>query len=196
MKAYRELYGNTKEFRAFMNEFNSVCDLLETTSLLTIAMVNGVCVAGGLEIALACDLVTISKAARIGDGHLKFGQLPGAGGSQRLVRALGPQRAKYWLLSARLFDAEEAVDVGLAVEAIDPDRLLERTMQLVDGMLSHSSLARKRMKQLIRIAVDTHQSEGLLREIDVVLEYAHTSSDAREGLDAFVEQRAPRFVGS
>lgn len=195
LKGYQKLFRDSQGFQSFMEEFNSICELLETCAQVTVAMVNGACVAGGLEIVLACDFATISEDASIGDGHMRFGQLPGAGGSQRLVRALGLQRAKYWLLSGNLFDAGEAVQAGLAIEAIPADQLLDRTLELTAAVAAHSALGRRRMKQLIRFAVDNHQSEGLRREMDLVLDYARSSHDAREGLNAFAEGREPRFRG-
>jgi len=195
LKGYTSLFDRPEEFLVFMEEFSALCDLLETCSQVTVAMVNGDCVAGGLEIALSCDFVTIAEDARIGDGHLRFGQLPGAGGSQRIVRAIGAQRAKHWLLSGDLFGAEEAVRAGLAIETAPRDRLLERTLSIVLNATLHSSLARRKMKQLIRYAVDTHLSDGLQREIQLVLDYATTSQDAREGLAAFAERRNPRYLG-
>ena len=112
LRAYIDLYRNPTVFRAFLDEFRAMNARLEHGRFVSIAMVNGACVAGGLELALACDLITIADDARIGDGHIRTGQIDGAGGSQRLVRALGLQRAKQLLLTGHLWSGPQAVTPG------------------------------------------------------------------------------------
>jgi enoyl-CoA hydratase/carnithine racemase len=195
LKAYQTLYRDPARFIAFMAEFGSVCALLERCRPIVIAMVNGSCVAGGLELSLACDFITIAETARIGDGHLTYGQLPGAGGSQRLVRAIGVQRARQWLLTGQLFPAQHAVDIGLATLMAPAPLLRERTLTLAAQVIRHTPLGLHRMKQLIGTAQTTPLTEGLVEEMNVVCDYATTSYDANEGLNAFAERRAPRYLG-
>ena len=95
LEGYLRLYRHPDEFSAFLDDFFQMLNAIEALSKIYIAAINGVCVAGGLELLLACDLVIAADSARIGDGHLNFGQLPGAGGSQRLPRAIGLLRAKH-----------------------------------------------------------------------------------------------------
>jgi enoyl-CoA hydratase/carnithine racemase len=195
LKGYQELYRAPEEFARFLDTFGEVCDLLEHSSAVTVAMVNGSCVAGGLELALACDLITMADSAMIGDGHLRFGQLPGAGGSQRLVRAIGRQRARHWLLTARLFDAPAALAAGLVVATFPAEQLEAETFALLTPVLSQSPLAMSKMKELIRVADEAPLSEGLLEEKRIVSDYAVTSHDAMEGLMAFAERRSPAYRG-
>jgi enoyl-CoA hydratase/carnithine racemase len=196
LKGYQTLYRAPEEFAGFLDTFHQVCDLLERSPAVTVAMVNGACVAGGLELALACDLVTMAEGAMIGDGHLRFGQLPGAGGSQRLVRAIGRQRARHWLLSARLFDAPAALAAGLVVGTFPPEQLRVETLALLTPILAQSPLAVAQMKELIRLADEAPLSEGLRQEMRIVSDYAVTSHDAMEGLKAFAERRKPTYRGT
>jgi enoyl-CoA hydratase/carnithine racemase len=195
LKGYRALYRNPESFKTFMQDFDEVCRILETAPFLTIAMINGTCVAGGLELSLACDFITIADEARVGDGHLRFAQLPGAGGSQRLVRAIGVQRAKYWLYTGRLFPATEAVAAGLAVFSAPGAELLERTLALAAEVAGLTPLGWRTMKQLVDVAQHTHLPDGLRIESRTVFEYATSSHDATEGLKAFAERRPARYLG-
>jgi enoyl-CoA hydratase/carnithine racemase len=195
LRGYQELYRDRPAFDAFLRDFAALNALLESGPFLSIAMINGTCVAGGLEISLACDLITIADGAQIGDGHIRFGQLPGAGGSQRLVRAIGFQRAKQWLYTGQLFAADEAVAAGLGIFSAPADDLRQATLDLVAQLATHSPIARRTMKELVTVARTTPLVDGLEIERETVIEYATSSHDATEGLLAFVERRPPKYLG-
>ena len=160
-----------------------------------VAEVNGFCVAGGLELMLACDLAVASEDARIGDGHLNFGQLPGAGGSQRLPRAIGATRAKQLIYTGRLIDGREAERIGLVAEAVPSDALAATVDTLIETMLEKSPLGLARAKLLVNEGMRCDLAAALELEIDLVHDYATTSEDAIEGLMAFKDKRKPKFTG-
>jgi enoyl-CoA hydratase len=196
LRAYLDVYRDATRFRAFLDDFRVLNARLEHGRFVSIAMVNGACVAGGLELALACDLVTIADNARIGDGHLGTGQIDGAGGSQRLVRALGAQRAKQLLLTGRLWSGTEAADAGLALFSAPPHELRERTLDLAAELAVHSPLAVQHMKALVSYSAHMDFEAALGAEQELVVGYATKSHDAVEGLLAFLERRPPRYTGS
>lgn len=196
LRAYIDMYEHEREFRAFLDEFRALNARLEHGRFASIAMVNGACVAGGLELALACDLITTADEALIGDGHLGTGQIDGAGGSQRLARALGAQRAKQLLLTGRLWTGAEAAGAGLALFSVPLAELRERTLELAGELAVHSPLAEKHMKTLVGYAAHLGFEEALTAEQELVTGYVTRSHDATEGLRAFLERRAPRYTGT
>jgi enoyl-CoA hydratase len=195
LKAYQDLYRRPSAFTSFLSDFAAVCDRLESSPFVSIAMVNGTCVAGGLELVLSCDLTVMADDAKIGDSHLRFAQLPGAGGSQRLVRAIGPTRARAWILSGAHYSAQAALTAGLIAEVVPSTELRRRTLQLAATIAAFSPLAVRHAKSLLNLAESSSMGERLAAERALVHEYATTSFDATEGLNAFAERRAPNYRG-
>ncbi len=195
LEGYLTLYRRPDEFQTFLDDLFALFDRMETSPKINIAAVNGFCVAGGLELMLACDLVVASEAARIGDGHLNFGQLPGAGSSQRLPRAIGALRAKQLIFTGEMIDAREAERIGLANTVVPAAELMTAANRLAAGLLSKSPLGLKGAKRLVNEGLKMGFQESLKFEMETVHRYATTSHDATEGLNAFREKRRPVFRG-
>jgi enoyl-CoA hydratase/carnithine racemase len=193
LEGYLRLYRQPDEFSAFLEDFFQMLNAIEASSKIYIAAINGVCVAGGLELLLACDLVIAATSARIGDGHLNFGQLPGAGGSQRLPRAIGLLRAKHLILTGNLLSADEAERIGLVSQVVPNEELDHAVDALVAGLGDKSRVGLRGVKHLTNLTLTIDLATGLKREIEFVHRYATTEPDAIEGLVAFKEKRKPVF---
>lgn len=195
LKGYLSLFTRPDDLRRYLRDMWDTLDRIERSRLPVIAAVNGPCVAGGIELMLACDLVVASEEARIGDGHLNFGQIPGAGASQRLPRAIGAIRAKELFFTGDLLTGREAERIGLVNRAVPADRLMATVYELAQKILAKSALAVKGIKHLVNEGLRTDLREGLELELRVMHEYATKSRDAMEGLRAFSEKRRPKFTG-
>jgi enoyl-CoA hydratase len=189
LKGYLDLYLDEAAFRRFLEDIKTFFDKLENGRLISIAAVNGACVAGGIEMALACDLIVMSRTARMGDGHLKFWQLPGGGGTQRLPRAIGFAAAKRLFYTYELLDAEECRRVGLASEVFEPENFLDKTLEYVNRMITTESDTVLAMKRLMKTAAEVPLAEGLDIEIDEVVRHAiGTEATAYRGLLRFSQR--------
>lgn len=193
LEGYLHLYRNPAQFLAFLEDFHRLLAAIEASPKIFIAAVNGVCVAGGLELILACDLVVAADTARIGDGHLNFGQLPGAGGSQRLPLAVGLSRAKQLILTGDLLSAAEAERIGLVTELAPAEKLDTAVETLIAKLARKSPAGLRGAKHLVNATLTHDLADGLRHEIEVVHRYATTEPDAIEGLVAFREKRKPDF---
>ncbi|MDB5362614.1 MAG: hypothetical protein JWO51_3911 [Rhodospirillales bacterium] len=193
LDGYIGLYRQPEKFALFLDDFHRMLGAIEASSKIYIAAINGVCVAGGLELLLACDLVVAAASAKIGDGHLNFGQLPGAGGSQRLPRAVGLLRAKHLMLTGDLLSAEQAQQIGLVNEVVADGELEAAVTALATRLGDKSRVGLRGAKHLANLTLTTDLETGLKREIDFVHRYATTQRDATEGLVAFKEKRRPVF---
>ncbi len=194
LDGYIHLYANPDKFSAFLEDFFDMLNAIEASSKIYIAAINGVCVAGGLELLLACDLVIAAESAKIGDGHLNFGQLPGAGGSQRLPRAIGMLRAKKLMLTGDLVSADEAKEMGLVGDVVPDADLQSAAEALVKNLGGKSRVGLRGAKHLANLTLTTDLASGLRQEIEFVHRYATTEPDATEGLIAFKEKRKPAFA--
>lgn len=159
-----------------------------------IAAINGFALAGGLELAMACDIRIASRSAKIGDGHLKAGVIPGAGSASVLPRLIGSGPAKLMLFTGDLWDAERAQAAGL-VDLVCDDELLVQEVEILAGRIARMSpLGLSMTKKLVNDMETQGVEEALEAEIEANMTYS-LSEDFAEGLRAFVEKRAPRFVG-
>ncbi len=174
---------------------------LATLSLLrnmpkpVIAAINGLAIAGGLELAMCCDILVGASSAKLGDGHAAFGVFPGGGGAAVLPRKIGLSRAKQLLFSGDLVDAAKMEAWGLLNEVVAEEELQSTVTALAARMATRSGLVLRRMKAVANRSVDQSQ-EAALR--DELLEcQQHTRSyDFHEGLAAYSEKRTPVFRGT
>jgi enoyl-CoA hydratase/carnithine racemase len=197
MKRYLELQRDAARFGDFLDELHELFSRLPSYPQPVLALVNGIAVAGGLELILFCDLAFASTGARIGDGHLRYGQMGGGGVLTMLPRAVGPARARELILSGRMLSAEEALEWGLVARVVEDGELLAAARSFAAGIAKRSSLAVANAKQVANTVLweGTGVRGGLRLEREADLLYCTTSTDAQEGLRAFAEQREPRFKG-
>ncbi|AVT74723.1 enoyl-CoA hydratase [Rhodopseudomonas palustris] len=158
-----------------------------------LAAVAGLAYGGGCELALACDIVIAGRSAKFALPEIKLGLLPGAGGTQRLPRAIGKAKAMDMCLSARPLNAEEADRYGLVSRVVDDDRLRDETVALATTIAAFSAPALMALKESLNRAFESTLAEGILFERRE-LHARFASADAREGIRAFLEKRAPHFT--
>jgi enoyl-CoA hydratase len=160
----------------------------------TIAAIEGNALGGGLELALACDLRIASSRARLGLPEVRLAVIPGAGGTQRLPRIVGPARAKELILSGRIVDAAEAERIGLVNEVVAPGDARSRAVAIAEEIAARGPLAVREAKRLVDGAADLDLVDGLAAEVEASLRLFATD-DMLEGAGAFFEKREPEYHG-
>jgi enoyl-CoA hydratase len=160
----------------------------------TIAAIEGSALGGGLELALACDLRIASSHARLGLPEVRLAVTPGAGGTQRLPRIVGPARAKELILSGRIVDAAEAERIGLVNEVVAPGAARSRAIAIAEEIAARGPLAVREAKRLVDAAADLDLVDGLAAEVEASLRLFATD-DMLEGAGAFFEKREPEYHG-
>jgi enoyl-CoA hydratase len=167
---------------------------VEEFSKPIIAAVNGFCLGGGCELALACDMRIASEGARFGQPEINLGLLPGGGGTQRLARLVGLGHAYRMIYSGELISAQEALRIGLIEEVVFDGTVMTRARELASVIARKSPLTLQFIKQAIRASVRGSLDEGLRFE-QALLALAFASDDMREGVAAFLSKRQPTFTG-
>ncbi len=167
---------------------------LERLPLPVIAAVHGVCFGGGLEVALACDLIVASEDAQFGQPEINLGVMPGWGGTRRLPRRIGAARGRQWILTGRAFRAPEAEAAGLVSRVVPRSELLPTALALADELAGKPALALAAAKYAVLNALDPGIDEGLAYELDLWSRLFGTPGQ-REGMAAFVEKRPAKDVG-
>jgi enoyl-CoA hydratase/carnithine racemase len=159
-----------------------------------VAAVSGYALGGGCELALACDMIVAAESAKFGQPEINLGIIPGGGGTQRLARVLGKQRAMELVLTGRRFDAVEAQAMGLVNKVVADDAWLEEAMALAQTVAEQPPIASRLAKQAVLVAEETALSPGIENERRLY-ELAMATEDRVEGMTAFLEKRSPNFEG-
>jgi enoyl-CoA hydratase len=159
-----------------------------------IAAVRGYALGGGCELALLCDIVVAAETARFGQPEIRIGIIPGGGGTQRLVAAIGKHRAMKYLLTGAMFSGREAFEMGLASEAVPDDQVEPRALELAREIAALSPLAVQQLKDVALRGMDLPLDAGLALETKA-LHLLFSTDDQKEGMAAFIEKRPPRFTG-
>jgi enoyl-CoA hydratase len=169
-------------------------DAIRSLRTPLVAAVSGYCLGGGCELAMACDLIVASESAVFGQPETGVGIIPGAGGTQRLTRAVGKSLAMDVVLSGRRLNAREALETGLVARVVAREAWLDEARRVAREIASKAPVATRLAKE----AVDHAYEGGLAYGLDYerrAMYLAFASADAREGLNAFLEKRRPEFEG-
>jgi len=194
LKYIDELLGNPQKMAAFGQLFYDTYGMIENLSKPVIAAINGMALAGGIELLESCDIVIASEDARIGDQHANFGLVPGGGSTQRLPRLIGLRKAKELLLTGDWVTAKEAESLGLINKAVPADKLEEATMEMAQKLAERSPMASKTIKFLVNRGMQVDLYTGLQLEKGALAAHSATE-DMKEGVSAFLAKRKPNFPG-
>lgn len=190
LKERREM--SPEERWAHNRDLNAFAGRLARLQTPTVAAINGLALGGGFEITLACDFRIASENAGFALPEVGIGIIPGAGGTQRLPRLIGPTKAKELILTARRIDARTALDMGILSRVVAREDLLDEARKLAGETAQNSPLAVAYAKAAVDIAMETSLEQGLRFET-AAIRATLASEDYREGLASFAEKRKPEF---
>jgi len=169
-------------------------DLVREIPKPAIAMVNGLALGGGCELAMACDIIIASENAQFGQPEINVGVIPGAGGTQIFPRLVGEKKAKELVFTGAFISAQEALALGLVNKVVPLEKLRETVMEMARAMLRHSPVILKLCKLAINKSLDVPLSIGMDYERDLFA-MCFGTEDQKEGSKAFLEKRKPQYKG-
>jgi len=178
-----------------LNDRISKWDRLRKIKKPILAAVSGFCLGGGCELAMACDMIVASESARFGQPEINLGVIPGAGGTQRLTRAVGKTIAMEMVLNARLLTAEEAARFGLVNRVTPVEQCLPEALKLANEIAARAPLAVRLGKEAVNNAFDSFLSDGLADERRAFY-FLFSTEDQKEGMRAFIEKRPAGWKGA
>ena len=189
----KQMAGRTAIDMLKIDQF-STWDGIRKTKKPLIAAVSGFALGGGCELCMLCDMIVASETAQFGQPEINIGVMPGAGGTQRLTRAVGKARAMEMVLTGKFISAREAKEAGLINRIVPVELYLEQALKLAAEIAERSPIAVHLAKESVNQAFDTHLQEGLMFERkNFYMLFA--SEDQKEGMAAFVEKRKANFEG-
>jgi len=189
-----EFAGRTAITQREVMTSRSLFTAIDTFPKPVIAMINGYCLGGGCELALACDIRIASENASFGQPEINLGIIPGGGGTQRLPRLVGEGKAMEMVLTGEIIDARTAFTIGLVNHVVPADQLQAKTLEMANRIAEKSPIALQLAKEAVKLASKSNLDEGLRREVDLFA-LCFSTEDKNEGVSAFLEKRKPAFKG-
>lgn len=186
---------NPLQAKAFGKKGQEAISALQALAIPVVAAVNGFALGGGCEMALACDFVYAADTARFGLPEITLGIIPGFGGTQRLPRAIGKNRAKELIFTGKMISAQQALELGLVNKVCPADDLMAEVKKTALEMAAKGKVSLMAAKQAINAGMDVDLATGCAIELNCFA-LTMASPDAREGTAAFLEKRKPEFKGS
>ena len=179
-------FGGPEDAARIGASFHAALNAVAALPCFTIAAVSGFALGGGCELAMACDYRIASTKAVFGQPEILLGIIPGGGGTQRLPRLVGASRAKEIMVTGRQVKADEALNIGLANEVVEPDALLARALELANSVASGATVATGLIKRAVDEGMQTEVAQGLALELELFEEVFH-STDSQIGVASFLE---------
>jgi enoyl-CoA hydratase len=183
---------STVEGLEFSRLGHRVMETIEDLPIPVIAAVNGFALGGGVELAMACDLIIASEKARFGQPEINLGLIPGFGGTQRLPHRIGQAKARELIMTGDMIDAKTALELGLVNYVVAPDQLMAETRKLAEKIASKSAVALRQAKAALRASFTMEEDAGLRYEQEA-FGITFSSEDRIEGTEAFVAKRPPSW---
>ena len=185
---------NTLQGKQFSRKGQLIITRLQELAIPVIAAVNGFALGGGSEMALACDFIYASENAMFGLPEITLGIIPGFGGTQRLPRLIGSNRAKEMIFTGSMMPATEAETIGMVNRVFAADSLMEEVMKTAQAIAAKGKVSLRAAKQAVNNGLNVDLATGLQIEVDAFA-ICMASEDGKEGTQAFIEKRKPNFKG-